>query len=141
MANYTVKELEDLLKVAGFVYTDGNNGSHQSYVHQKTGIENPLSVHGKDLSSGNTAESIISYVIFASYVAGESIENNKKISPTIRNYIKKRMKNIDKNILNVFPTTYRRNHVLETVDEAKNHIEEIRKNKGIIIEPEGYGMM
>ena len=140
MANYTVKELEDLLKIAGFVYTVSNNGSHQSYVHTKTGIENPLPIHGKDLNSGNTAESIISYVIYASYVAGDDIENNKKVSPAIRNYIKKKKKNIEKNILNVFPTTYRRNHILETETEARNHIEEIRRHNGIIVEQTGPSM-
>ena len=82
MAVYKKDDVLYLLKKAGYVYIDNDAGSHQGYRNLKTGIDQPVAIHGKDLNS-HTTESIISYVVFTSYICGEDPEKYKNLSSSI----------------------------------------------------------
>ena len=93
--------------------------------HKKTGISQPIAVHGKELNS-HTTESIISYVLFTSYICGDNIQENKKVSQNILVYMNKCLKNSEKNILNIVPTDFRRRMKFNSPEDVKNYIEKKR---------------
>ena len=126
MATYKTRDILDLLKIAGFEYVKSDNGSHQLYRHAKTGIEQPVAIHGKELNT-HTTESIISYVLFTSYICGDDIQNNKKVAQNILRYMEKCIKNADKNIANIVPTDFRRRMGFASEDDIVKYIENLRK--------------
>ena len=98
MANYTYKEIERALLACGFVPVKNNNGSHQLFVSEATGMAQPVPKHSNGMVAPGTAESILDYAVTVARIANINIANDRyKLSNNVVNYIIKRHKKIKEN--------------------------------------------
>ena len=128
MANYSYKEVTDALKACGFVEVKNNNGSHQLFVHQKTGFAQPVPKHSNSVVASGTAESILDYAIMQARISNLNIANDKfKLSKNVIEYIKKQHKKIKEDIKNLVPQAIRKQCNLQTKEEVVKFIKEKTK--------------
>lgn len=104
MASYTYKDIEKALLACGFVQEKNNNGSHQMYVHEKTGFRQPIPKHSNGMVSTGTAESILSYAVMVARICNINIASDRyKLNDNVIEYIKNQHKKIKDSIMNLVP--------------------------------------
>ena len=126
MPSYTYKEVEDALLVSGFTSKKNDGGSHQMYKNPVTGLSQPVPKHGKKLASG-TAESILDYAVFSSYLQRINICSDKyKLSQNVVNYTKKVHKEMkNNNIIRLIPAKILQQNGIGTTKEAQEYLKKM----------------
>ena len=125
MASYTYKEIERALLASGFKEIKNNGGSHQMFVHEKTGFPQTVPKHSNGQVAPGTAESILDYAVLAARISNINIASDKyKLSKNVVDYIKKRHIKAKETPLNWIPDKVRIQNGIETKEEAKEFLQE-----------------
>lgn len=125
MASYTYKEITSALLASGFVEEKNNNGSHQIFVHPKTGLAQPVPKHSNGMVASGTAEAILDYAVLSARVCNINIASDRyKLSNNVIEYIKKQHQKIKSDFKQIIPPMVRKQCGLESekdvVDYVKN---------------------